>query len=229
MSLNDGLLDRDRQASSIPVVLSNSPLISDSYKKSGRDWGSILVLATVCILFFSVGAASIYVLAHPDNSTPTYPIPDTRQRVQSILANMTLPEKVHMLHGPSWNETQIYTGNVFAIDRLLIPSLRMNDGPQGFRGIDAGTSTAWPAALSLGATWDVDLARQWGEALAKEFAQKGANVLLGPGMNVARVPQNGRNFEYIGGEDPCLTSTLAGPLITGIQSQGVIAVAKHYI
>jgi len=84
-----------------------------------------------------------------------------------------------------------------------MPDLRLNDGPQGFRG-NPGTSTAWPASLAIGATWDLDLARQWGEAMGLEFFLKGANVQLGPGMCLARVPLCGRNFEYIGGEDPFL-------------------------
>ena len=106
----------------------------------------------------------------------------------------------------------------------------MNDGPQGFRdGSNPGTTTAWPSAMTVGATWDVDLVYQWGKAMGVEFWGKGANVQLGPGVNVARVPRNGRNFEYISGEDPFLGYTLVQPAVQGIQSQGVIANAKHYV
>ncbi len=63
----------------------------------------------------------------------------------------------------------------------------------------------------------------------QEFFGKGANVQLGPGVNVARVPRNGRNFEYLSGEDPFLGYTLVQPAVQGIQSQGVIANAKHYV
>ncbi len=65
--------------------------------------------------------------------------------------------------------------------------------------------------------------------MGAEFFGKGANVQLGPGVNVARVPRNGRNFEYISGEDPFLGYTLVQPAVAGIQSQGVIANAKHYV
>lgn len=65
--------------------------------------------------------------------------------------------------------------------------------------------------------------------MGDEFYRKGANIQLGPGLNLARVPLNGRNFEYLSGEDPYLGYTLAQPLIKGIQSQGVIANAKHWV
>ena len=69
----------------------------------------------------------------------------------------------------------------------------------------------------------------WGNAMGKEFIDKGSNVQLGPGMCVARVPRNGRNFEYISGEDPYLGSELVGPVIEAIQSHGVIANARFEI
>lgn len=65
--------------------------------------------------------------------------------------------------------------------------------------------------------------------MGDEFRAKGATVQLGPGLNVARVPRGGRNFEYMSGEDPYLGAALAGPTIRGIQSRGVIATAKHFL
>ena len=113
---------------------------------------------------------------------------------------------------------------------LRIPTIRMNDGPQGFRD-DSGkaTTTQWPCALGMAASWDRTRLWQWGEAMGREFAAKGANVQLGPGICVARVPRNGRNFEYLSGEDPYLGAELVAPAIQGIQSVGVIANAKHYL
>ena len=76
--------------------------------------------------------------------------------------------------------------------------MRLNDGPQGFRDEEhPGSTTAWPAGLSVASTFDNKLAYAWGEAMGNEFAGKGANVFLGPGMNVARVPVNGRNFSIV--------------------------------
>lgn len=94
-----------------------------------------------------------------------------------------------------------YVGTVPANSRLNIPALLYNDGPQGFRDdANPGTTTAFPSGLNIAATWDKEMAGLWGEKMGKEFFDKGANVMLGPGLNVARVPKNGRNFEYMSGE-----------------------------
>lgn len=138
-----------------------------------------------------------------------------------------------MLHG-DYNDSPIgdvyYVGWVPGNKRLGIPELRLNDGPQGYRDdLNPATTTAWPGALTVANSWDLDLFRRWGEAMGDEFFRKGANVQLGPGVNLARVPKNGRNFEYISGEDPYLGYRLVQPLVQGIQSQGVIANAKHWV
>ena len=146
------------------------------------------------------------------------------QRATEMIKKMTTDEKLHMLHGSGSG----YVGNVESIPRLGIPAIKMNDGPQGFRG-EKGTSTAYPSGLTMGATFDKDAMLKWGTNMGEEFYKKGANVQLGPGLCVARVPRNGRNFEYLSGEDPYLGYVLVQPAITGIQSQGVIANAKHYV
>ena len=106
----------------------------------------------------------------------------------------------------------------------------MNDGPQGFRDNEhPGSTTAWPCSLAIAATFDAEAAREWGAAMGAEFHGKGANVQLGPGMCLARIPRNGRNFEYLSGEDPHLGSALVPPVVRGIQAQGVIANAKHWV
>lgn len=83
--------------------------------------------------------------------------------------------------------------------------------------------------MTVGASWDRSLIERWGKAMGKEFYDKGANVQLGPGLNIARVPTNGRNFEYLSGADPYLGEQLVQPLVKGIQSQGIIANAKHWV
>mmetsp|Transcript_51602 Transcript_51602/g.142847 ORF Transcript_51602/g.142847 Transcript_51602/m.142847 type:complete len:132 (+) Transcript_51602:99-494(+) len=108
----------------------------------------------------------------------------------------------------------------------------MNDAGNGFRqegGSFPGSSTQWPSSLNIGATWDEDAAMEWGVAMGTEFAGKGANVLLGPGMCVARFPRNGRNFEYASGEDPYLGYIMVQPVVKGIQSMGVMANGKHWV
>jgi beta-glucosidase-like glycosyl hydrolase len=147
--------------------------------------------------------------------------------LQKLIKQMTLEEKLGLLHGSASN----YTGATTAITRLGVPRLLLNDGPQGFRTPDylEGTSTAFPSGLAVAATFDDALAATWASTIASEFAKKGATVLLGPGLNVARVPFNGRNFEYCSGEDPYLGARMASAIIPAIQSQDVIATAKHYV
>ena len=144
-----------------------------------------------------------------------------------MIRQMTLDEKLGLLHGSPSN----YTGATTAITRLGVPRLLLNDGPQGFRTPDylEGTSTAFPSGLAVAATFDDALAATWASTIASEFAKKGATVLLGPGLNVARVPFNGRSFEYCSSEDPYLGARMAASIVEAIQAQNVIATAKHYV
>jgi len=151
---------------------------------------------------------------------------DPFARAEALVAKMTLDEKLALFHG----SCKGYVGNVCANDRLGIPAIKMNDGPQGFRdNAHPGTSTAWPAALAIAASFDLNASFEWGAAMGREFYNKGSNVQLGPGMCVARVPRNGRNFEYISGEDPFLGYQMVQPVIKGIQGEGVVANAKHWV
>ena len=98
---------------------------------------------------------------------------------------------------------------------------------QGFRTIEpsmVGQVTAWPCLLAVGATWDPSLTEEFGAALADEFRSKGANVILGPSLNVHRVARGGRNAEYLSGEDAALGAPLVGAYIRGVQRAGVTAV-----
>jgi beta-glucosidase len=152
------------------------------------------------------------------------------KRARLLVANLTLEEKLVLFHGCKNQDDCTYTGNVLGNSRLDIPPIHMEDGPQGFRDKDyLASSTSWPAGLNMAAIWDVDAMQAWGEGMGKEFKAKGANVQLGPGLCVARVPRNGRNFEYLSGEDPFLGRRLVKPVIEGIQSQKVVANAKHFI
>lgn len=150
--------------------------------------------------------------------------PDTR--ANWLLSSMTHEEKLQMIHGSCVGCP--FVGHIEGIDRLGIPSLNMHDGPQGFR-TEHATSTSFPGGMAMAATFDEDAVHEWGRAMGKEFRMKGANVQLGPGFNVARLPHNGRNFEYTVGEDPYLGYRLAKPSVQGIQEQQVIACAKHWV
>ncbi|EOD29796.1 hypothetical protein EMIHUDRAFT_468499 [Emiliania huxleyi CCMP1516] len=147
------------------------------------------------------------------------------QRAATLVQHMTLAEKIQLTHGSCGG----YVGNVCGIGRLGVPAIKMNDGPQGFRdNAHPGSSTAWPCSLAIGATFDRSAAEAWGAAMGDEFFRKGANVQLGPGVCLARVPRNGRNFEYISGEDPHLGYEMVQPAVRGIQGAGVVANAKHW-
>ncbi len=148
------------------------------------------------------------------------------QRASMLVASMTQAEKLNMVHG-SGDGTSDYVGHINAIPRLGVPELNLMDGPagvsQGRRGV-----TAFPAPLTVAASWDVDLVERWATALAEEEAGKGVNVHLAPMMNLVRAPQGGRSFEG-SGEDPFLSGQMAAASVRGIQSLGIIATAKHFI
>src|SRR3989441_13378380 len=141
------------------------------------------------------------------------------ERAALLLTQLTLEEKVGMVHGKS-NEAYAMA----AIARLGIPALTMTDGPAG---INEGQATALPAPIGLAATWDLAAAEQYGELLGRETEATGHNVFLGACLDIARVPVYGRMFEALG-EDPILTGHMAVRSIQGVQSHPVIATAKHY-
>jgi len=151
-----------------------------------------------------------------DGATP-------EERAAELLSQMTLDEKLSLVHGVSGP----YVGNVPANTRLNIPPLHLEDGPQGVAdGVQK--TTCWPSALTVVATWDLDLMYVYSKSMAKEQKMKGTNVMLAPMINIARVPVGGRNFESFG-EDPFLTSAMVVPSVKGIQSEGVMACAKHFV
>ena len=151
--------------------------------------------------------------------TPKTTQADVEKRVEALVSKMTLDEKITLIGGVN----DFYTR---PIPRLGIPSLRMSDGPTGVH--DYGPTTAYPAGILLAASWDADLAKRVGVSMGLDARARGVNFILAPGMNIYRSPLNGRNFEYFG-EDPYLASRMAVGVIEGIQSQAVIATAKHFI
>jgi beta-glucosidase len=121
-------------------------------------------------------------------------------------------------------------GYVPGVERLGIPPLLMSDASLGVTnpGYRPGdTATALPASIALGATFNPALARAAGALVGREARDRGLNVMLAGGINLARDPRNGRNFEYLS-EDPLLSAVLAAESIAGIQGEGVISTIKHY-
>jgi beta-glucosidase len=148
--------------------------------------------------------------------------------LQSIVSQMTLEEKAGICTGAShWTTTPV--------ERLGVPEMIVSDGPHGVRRVpdvnsiamESLPATCFPTASCLASSWDVDLIRKMGEALAEECVALNVDVLLGPGANMKRSPLGGRNFEYFS-EDPYLAGEMAASLINGIQSKGVGTSLKHY-
>src|SRR3989440_800856 len=141
------------------------------------------------------------------------------ERAALVLAQLSLEEKISMVHGKS---NDAYA--MVAIPRLGIPALTMTDGPTG---INEGQATSLPAPIGLAATWDLAAAEQYGELLASEAQATGHNVFLAPCLDLARVPAYGRLFEAFG-EDPILTGQIAVRSIQSVQRHHIVATAKHY-
>lgn len=145
--------------------------------------------------------------------------------IETLLNKMTLEEQVSILAGANFWAT-------VGIERLNIPSVKVTDGPNGARGggslVGGVKSACFPSAISVGASWNVELAKKMGIAIAEEAKTKTSSVLLAPTVNIHRSGLNGRNFECYS-EDPTLTSDLAVAYIEGVQSQGVAATIKHYV
>jgi len=141
---------------------------------------------------------------------------------------MTLEEKAALCTGAgSWTTTPV--------DRLGIPEMTVSDGPHGVRRVEDEQSitstsipaTCFPTAACMASTWDVDLIRELGQAIAQECIALKVDVVLGPGVNMKRTPLCGRNFEYYS-EDPFLAGELAVSFINGVQSEGVGTSLKHF-
>jgi len=126
--------------------------------------------------------------------------------------------------------TPMSAGYVPGVQRLGVPAQLMSDASLGVTnpGYREGDSaTALPAGISLGASFNPDLARASGGMLGREARSRGFNVQLAGGVNLQRDPRNGRNFEYLS-EDPLVSATLAAESINGIQGEGVISTIKHF-
>ena len=205
-----------------------------------RLFRELLVVGSMIALGCTVGAR-VATSADKDAERPwmnTALSPDDRAKL--LERAMTLEEKIGLLHGkvgtpfrgePKPEGAVGSAGYIPAIPRLGVPALQESDAGLGVAnpgnvrpGDDA---TALPASLGLAATWSEELAYKSGVVIGNEARRKGLNVMLAGGMNLARDPRNGRNFEYFG-EDPLLAGTLAGEAVRGIQSQNVISTVKHF-
>lgn len=154
-----------------------------------------------------------------------------RERAKEILKQLTLEEKIGMIHGSQLFQTK-------GVERLGIPSLKMSDGPMGVRqeflpsqwkAVDLNDDyvTYLPCNSALASTWNRKQALEIGSVLGEEARGRGKDVILGPGINIKRSPLCGRNFEYFS-EDPYLTGEMAAAYIKGVQLWDVAACVKHF-
>ena len=153
------------------------------------------------------------------------------EKVESVLAQMTLDEKIAIVHAQSKFSSP-------GVPRLGVPEMWVMDGPHGVRPETlwdewasalwtSDSCTAYPALTCLAASWDKELSLLYGRSVGEEARYRKKNVLLGPGVNIYRTPLCGRNFEYMG-EDPYLAGKMCVPYIQGLQSNNVAACIKHY-
>ena len=187
---------------------------------------SFLIPLSVAAIFGARLRAQPAVAAYKDPSL------DIERRVKDLLERMTPQEKAAMLSGSGWMESQPNA-------RLGIPAIKMADGPMGvrnWRGPSAVTNaastapvtaTAFPAGIGMAASWDLELVASAARVIAQDVKALGRDMILGPTVNINRVPLWGRNFEGYG-EDPYLAARMGVAYIKAVQNEGVIPSVKHF-
>lgn len=146
------------------------------------------------------------------------------EKIEELVASLTLEEKVSILTGRDF-------WNTVPIGRIGLRGMLLSDGPIGVRGEtwdDRDPSLCLPSSTALGSSWSREVARRFGVVLAGEARRKGADVVLGPTINLHRTPYGGRHFECMS-EDPLLTGALASAYVGGLQDNGVGTTPKHYV
>ncbi|MCE5238563.1 glycoside hydrolase family 3 C-terminal domain-containing protein [bacterium] len=181
---------------------------------------------TRALLLGIVGCFLLGVWPAAADQTPLYrdPRAPLEARVSDLLGRLTLEEKLSLLGGTGFGTRPI--------ERLGLPAMGMCDGPIGVRGGGPGTSgpaTVFPCGIAMAATWDPEIVQRIGAAIGREVQHKGvgAQIILGPCVNLHRTPQGGRNGESFS-EDPYLASRMTVAYVTGVQSTGAAACVKHF-
>ncbi|MEO6829880.1 MAG: glycoside hydrolase family 3 C-terminal domain-containing protein [Acidobacteriaceae bacterium] len=212
------------------------------HRHSNKEWGKTWCAAISPFLIFGLCG----VMLAQASAAMKQPWMNTRlspdRRADLVIRQMTLDEKIQLVHGSmaqQWQEQGLKgpipgalggDGFVRGIPRLGIPDMQLIGAGVGVSDLGRrknGQSTALPSSLAEAATWNPDMAREFGAVIGTETREQGFNVSLGGGINLTREPRNGRNFEYHG-EDPLLAGEMTGAELKAIQAQGVIATIKHY-
>jgi beta-glucosidase len=200
-----------------------------------------LVLIASTLLFIS--APPSFSQSTPQSKQPPFPWMDKSlspdQRADLVLHQMTLDEKIQLVHGTGWGvlrdgapvplRSNFGAGYVPGIDRLGIPDINLADSAVGIRmaALQSRYATLLPSSLGLAATWNPQAAILFGSVIGRELRDQGFNMTIGGGVDLLREPRNGRAFEYAG-EDPVLAGTIVGNLAKGVQSQQIMGDIKHY-
>jgi len=150
----------------------------------------------------------------------------TGQGLNPLVAQMTLDEKLSFVHWTVTLSGPFSVGYLPGVPRLGIPEIRAADGPAGIR-LNEGTAAALPPPVALASSFDDELAKSYGATMGRDGRALGQDLVMGPMMNIIRVPQAGRNYETFS-EDPLLSARTAAAEIQGIQGQGLMATAKHF-
>ncbi|OOG63698.1 glycoside hydrolase family 3 C-terminal domain-containing protein [Flavobacterium sp. A45] len=195
-----------------------------------------LIYLSVAIAFVAFTSCKNEVSAQSDsNETKGYEgkeiTAEFDAEIDKLVAQMTLEEKIGMLHGNS-----MFTSG--GVKRLGIPELKMADGPLGVReeisrdnwspaGLTNDFATYYPAAGALAATWNTEMAYTFGNSVGQELRARDKDMLLSPAINIVRTPLGGRTYEYLT-EDPFLNKKMAVPMVVGLQDNDVMACVKHF-
>ena len=192
----------------------------------------------VVALLASVLVAGVFAQAPQRQAAPKGPWMDKSlspdQRAEMVVQQMTLDEKISLLHGRGGFQAEGAISNggagvVQGVPRLGLPPIQLADSAVGVRAAaERGRyATLLPSTIALAAAWDLNLAYEYGEVIGRELRDQQYQASLGAGVNLMREPRNGRNFEYAG-EDPVLAGKTVAELVKGLQSQKVIGNVKHY-
>ena len=197
------------------------------------------IVAVIVLISFSNAAAHAQTVSDTANQPWRNQTLSPDERADMVLGQMTLDEKIQMVHGTGWGvlragspipaRSNFGAGFMPGIDRLGIPDINLADSAVGIRmaAYQSRYATLLPSTLAAASSWDTDAAFLYGSVIGRELRDQGSNMTIGGGVNIMREPRNGRNFEYAG-EDPLLAGTMTGNLEKGVFSQHIMNDIKHY-
>ncbi|TGB08552.1 glycoside hydrolase family 3 N-terminal domain-containing protein [Streptomyces sp. MZ04] len=148
------------------------------------------------------------------------------RRVRGLVARLTLDEKISLVHGATDPRRLGQAGYLPGVERLGIPELRLSDGPAGVNVTKSATGL--PPVSTLGASFNLELAREYGAVMGREGRTLEMDVLLAPQIELSRTPFFSRNKDQ-SGEDPYLNGLIGAAQVQGVQAQGMLAQAKHFL